>query len=428
MYQISRLADRGRILTQEIVPGLSPYVRWLRTPLASLGSAAVASFLCGMFLHPQGFILAFGITGVISVGVIWPKLSVLGLSGSVSFGKSRVREGDRVAVRASVRNRCPFSAWGLAIDAGCHHGESDDLSQPGMPVAAGWKTTETSSDFVPGCRGEYPVRPPVVSSGFPFGLWSVRRELAIEGTLLVWPRTFAVGPVPESTVGQSSDGLALRDKPGTWGDLLGVRPYRRGDSLRRIHWPQTARHGQLVVCEVQSSAVARVQIVLDAHASSHAGSAPDGSREWAIRVAASFAECWTRQGVEVELVLDGSTIRQVGDSTRNRAAALLDALARLAPNVKHMLNDLLRMPECRRWSAGLRVIVTTDLGLASLTKEEIRERADRFVVLRAAGFGGGGTCAAPTVSLPIIPWITIEGPETVAQSLCRAGREVTLAS
>ena len=181
MYQ--NRTDRGRILTQDILPGVAPYIHWLRTPLASLGSAAIASLLCGMFLHPQGFILAFGITGVILVGVIWPKLSVLGLSGSLSFEKSRVREGDRVAVRASVRNRYPASAWGLAIDAGCHRVGSEDLPQPGMAVAVGWKTTEASWDFIPACRGEYPVRPPVVSSGFPFGLWAARRELAIEGTL-----------------------------------------------------------------------------------------------------------------------------------------------------------------------------------------------------------------------------------------------------
>ena len=233
----------------------SPYVRWLRTPLGSLGSAAIASFLCGMILHPQGFILAFGITSVILVGVIWPKLSLLGLTGCVFFEKSRVREGDRVQVRASVRNRHPLSAWGLAIDAGCHRGQFgrlDDCAAFGLSVATGWRTTEATWDFIPACRGEYPLHSPIVASGFPFGLRSARASSWSEG--LSW-----------SGLGAIQSGLfpsrSLVMVPTVWrsatsrvpGDLLGVRPYRRGHSLRRIHWPQTARHGQLVVCEVQTT-------------------------------------------------------------------------------------------------------------------------------------------------------------------------------
>ena len=425
-----RLAGRlqsTQILTQEILPGLAPYVRWLRTPLASLGSAAIASLLCGMLLHPQGFVLGFGITGMIALGLIWPKLSLLGLAGSIRFEKSRVREGERVAVRASIRNRYPTSAWGIAIHAGTRRSDSsglDDLPETGLAVAFGWKTTETSWDFIPDCRGEYPLHPPVASSGFPFGLWVARRGLANEGTLLVWPRTFSVGPVPASTLGHGSLGLALCDKPGTWGDLLGVRPYRRGDSLRRIHWPQTARHGQLVVCEVQSSAVSQVQVVLDAHQSSHVGSAPDGTREWAIRVAASLVEGWTLEGVEVELVLDGSSLRQAGSSPRNCAAAVLDALARLGTDTRNTLRELLQFAGCGRNNPGLRVIVTTDLGLGSLSREEVRERGDHFVVLKAGGFGGARD--APSTGFPIAPWIVIECPDTVAQSLRRTGTEAAL--
>ena len=68
---------------------------------------------------------------------------------------------------------------------------------------------------------------------------------------------------------RASDGLATRDRAGQWGDPLGVRPYRRGDPLRRVHWVLTARHGELIVRELQSNAVPRVQIVLDAHPAAH---------------------------------------------------------------------------------------------------------------------------------------------------------------
>ncbi len=68
MRQLAWLTNRGEILTRDFLPGLTPYVRWLRTPLGSLGSAAVASALCGLFLHPQGFVVFFGLLVVIGPG------------------------------------------------------------------------------------------------------------------------------------------------------------------------------------------------------------------------------------------------------------------------------------------------------------------------------------------------------------------------
>ena len=57
MKPLAWLTNRGEILTRDFLPALAPYIRWLRTPLGSLGLAAVAAGLCGMFLHPQGFVV-----------------------------------------------------------------------------------------------------------------------------------------------------------------------------------------------------------------------------------------------------------------------------------------------------------------------------------------------------------------------------------
>ena len=53
MRQRSELTTRAELLTRDVLPGLAPYVRWLKTPLGSLGPAAAASGLCGLFLHPR---------------------------------------------------------------------------------------------------------------------------------------------------------------------------------------------------------------------------------------------------------------------------------------------------------------------------------------------------------------------------------------
>ena len=162
MRQLAWLTARGEILTQDFLPGLAPHIRWLRTPLGSLGLAAAAAGLCGMFLHPQGFVVFFGIVVVTILGLIWPWLSVRGLDGSLSFDRSRCREGESVTARLIFRNRMPWGAWGISVQGGFHDLSGDsgsDIPLVGLAAVPGWRTIEETVVFVPGCRGEYPGRP-----------------------------------------------------------------------------------------------------------------------------------------------------------------------------------------------------------------------------------------------------------------------------
>ncbi len=428
LVQTRTMARLGDALTREYCARFERHARWVRSPLATLVLAMVAAFLCGLFLHRQGFIVAFGLAALVVVGLAWPWLSLLGVSGILSFDRARSREGEAVRAELSIRNRCPWGASGLAFDLGF-----GGVSRPGFfdrvaagaAHAGGFRTTEVVWDFVPECRGVWPTMPPVITCGFPFGLWRAGRKLATRGTLVVWPRTYPAGPIPETPEGESAVGLAAHNKPGTWGDLLGVRPYRRGDPLRRIHWPQTARHGQLVVCEVQTSAVPKVQIVLDSDPSAHVGEGPDGSLEWAIRVAASLAEGWIKQGAEVDLIMDGTTVSASSEPAKVRAARVLDAFARLGPGGGRGVAELLRVAQSRMDHRGLCVVVTTDRGLRGLgATPGSRPRAPRFVVLRASAFGEEEHDEA-TAPLPLAPYIWIDGPENVASALRRAGKEAT---
>ena len=232
-------------LTHDRFPGMIPYLRWARTPLGSLGLAMVASGLCGMFLHPQGFVVSFGVMVVMILGLIWPWLIVRGLSGTLSFDRSRCHEGESVAARITLGNRMPWGAWGVSVRGGFHDpagDERDDIALVGLAFVPGWRSIAETVDFVPGCRGEYPRRQPRVVCGFPFGLREASRPLEIRESLLVWPRTFPVAAVPEIEGGHAANGLATRDA-GHSGDPAGVRPYRRGDPLRRVHWALTAARG-----------------------------------------------------------------------------------------------------------------------------------------------------------------------------------------
>src|SRR4029078_6306094 len=69
-----------------------------------------------------------------------------------------------------------------------------------------------------------------------------------------------------------------------------VRPYAPGDSMNRIHWKSTARHGEIQVKEFDLEQTADAWIILDLQRSVQTGRGDESTAESAIRVAASIAD------------------------------------------------------------------------------------------------------------------------------------------
>ncbi|MDX2037641.1 MAG: DUF58 domain-containing protein [Isosphaeraceae bacterium] len=413
-----RAIEFSSILEREIAPALDPLFRRLRTPLAGIALATVAAVLCGFFLHPRGFVVAAGLLAVAVLGVVWPWMSVRGTSGSIGFDRIRVREGEPVEAHLVVRNRMPWGVWGLKVHSG-----PGSIDLGGFEHAPALRTMRVTTTFVPRCRGVHPSAHPTIGCGFPFGLRESTRPLAVDSRLIVHPRTLPVGAAPDAPGGRASDGAALRDRAGDAGDPMGVRAYRRGDPLRRIHWAQTARHGELIVCELQSNAISRLRIVVDSHADAHLDLGPEGSREWAIRIAASLAVGWIEQGAEISLILGAGEVETRAGSSRTRSTRLLDALAAIDASADLRLSALLDGDPMRRRSPGATILVTTDRSLAALDPDRTVPRSTRIIALRTAGFGAAPTRELVDSFLYESAWIRVDSPGHVAPALRRLGKE-----
>jgi uncharacterized protein (DUF58 family) len=433
----SRLASRFRALaTYDVFPDFSARVRRLfYNPFGVLILAALAALVCGLFLHPQGFVLCGGVLAVIGLGIAWPVVSLRGMHGTIAFANTRVYEGEPVQVGLTLGNRLPWSAWGLAVRGGFTRAAAANDLLPAATIASvpRRRTVRCAWSFVPTCRGVYPLAAPELTTGFPFGLWENRRLLNVETPLLVWPRTFPVGPVPLVSGYQQVEGNVSRNQVGSHGDVLGVRPYRRGDSPRRIHWGQSARQDRLIVCELQSNARPSIQLILDADPRVHSGDGSEGSREWAIRIVASLARGWLAAGAQVGAVWNGQAIPAASGPAQLQR--LLDSLAQLpgfscgeasgnvpvrpsAPDQRGpALAETLASPACRGFQDGWQVVVTTDTALVKVRSFPTDE-SQRWVILRAAGFGECATSAPPAPPmLPVRPWLWIESAERIPDLL-----------
>jgi uncharacterized protein (DUF58 family) len=154
-------------------------------------------------------------------------------------------------------------------------------------------------------RGRYRFTGAEVSVEDPFGLSRRDQPLPDTGTLLVYPRLAKLASLfSERGLRSHGGGRMLLRRPSGF-ELHSVREYHDGESLRRVHWPSTARRQQLMVKELEDAPRDEVLVLLDAQAGFGAGTPPDSSFDAQVRVAGSILWTHARRGRNARLFVTG---------------------------------------------------------------------------------------------------------------------------
>ncbi len=112
-------------------------------------------------------------------------------------------------------------------------------------------------------RGGFQLGPTKISTGDPFGLFSASKTIAPQKTLIVFPVIHDIQSFPYPP-GMLPGGQVIRRKShDITPHAAGVREYVHGDAMKRIHWPTTARRGQLMVKEFEQDPQAEIWLYLD---------------------------------------------------------------------------------------------------------------------------------------------------------------------
>ena len=438
----------------DFCPWANRYVYWLKQPIGWFLIAAAASLLIGVTLAPQALVIFAAISAFTLLGVLWPWIEMRGLACQLRFVKSRLREGESVQIRLEITNRWPWPVRGLAVERGffAEAGPEENPTAVALARVPGWSTSVYHWTFRPPRRGVYPAERPVLSSGFPFGIWHARREVEVDGELVVWPQTVRLEGIPPVAGQDFTVAGMLCQRSGSEGDVLGVRPYRQGDSLRTVHWAQTARHDRLIVCERQATARRTARVVIDSDTAVHRGDLAQGSREWAIRLGATLCQQFQAHDCRVECVLGGRLL--VAEPGPTGLKRLLDEIARFdadesTADVGVRVSACGRQPKGRTPTNGrqpkgwtptdgrsqgvkldkalsgsggaLLILVTTDLGFRRLGPDRCGAGV-RAVVLQAAGFHENAVefpSSQERESDLAGVWIRIAGPEQAAADFRR---------
>ena len=197
-------------------------------------------------------------------------------------------------------------------------------------------------------------------------------------------------------LGGSGRRLLLRRPAGF--DFHSVREYAHGESLRRVHWPTTARRGQLMVKELEDNPRDTAAVLLDCDPAGQAGNPPDSSFDAAVRAAGSLLRLYASRRRTATLVTTGreSAVVQVSSLDGDFPAAL-GVLAAAEPDAAQGVARWISTRQAPAAQAGELVVVTASLGPGAV--DAIVSTASRRLVsvvwIDAPSFAGRPTRTAP---------------------------------
>ncbi len=235
-----------------------PLAETNRRPPGELSAAGLGLLLLGVYALAQGAqgehdaLVAVGAFtfAVLIVGIAWPIVALRDVGVEVTAPRDTT-VGDRIALALRLSGRVSRLEVRL-------------LDPPGE-----WRRTVAPGEgdllHVASRRGVFRIVRVELRSGGPLGVFLRRRTVWVRlpAPVAVGPRPVAM-PDPSDTlpIGLATSLSARTATPG--GDSVrSVRPYAPGDAARLVHWPTSARTGELAVRELEPPAIRGIAIVVD---------------------------------------------------------------------------------------------------------------------------------------------------------------------
>jgi uncharacterized protein (DUF58 family) len=212
-------------------------------------------------------------------------------------------------------------------------------------------------------RGVFALGPVLVVTTDPFGFYSYTQSLPCTEEILVYP---SVIPLKQLFVdGGGAWGRENREEGGMRGDGLdfhGVRPYRTGDALRRVHWRTTARTGKLAVMEYTQGMTGDVLLALDLNRDAYSGTGegPESALEYAVQVAAAVGAYLLQQGHAVRLLMARESEPSPALQRAEDIPRLLDMLAQAEADSPQKLSGLLQESQFESADGRTLIFITPD--------------------------------------------------------------------
>jgi uncharacterized protein (DUF58 family) len=298
------------------------------------------------------------------------------------LGTTAVHNGDTVQVTLTLHNPGKRAVRNLTI--------VDEVQNLGVAnfeisgIAAGGVASATYR-VMARPRGIYTVGPCHATAADPLGLAELPGPDGPVDHLVVYPTVEKLTGFPVIR-GQDPSMAASRPEHAQRGgeDFYTLREYQRGDDLRRVHWPSSAKTDQLMIRQLETPWQSRAMVLLDVRDSVYESAE---AFETAVSGAASVITHLVQSGFDADLWAgDPHAI----DATHYSTAMEKLALVQPNPNVDmHAVATTIR----QKGGGGALVIITGSADRALVSVQQLLTRDYPTTVLLGASSATAQTLA-----------------------------------
>ncbi|MCH8988782.1 MAG: DUF58 domain-containing protein [Chloroflexi bacterium] len=364
------------------------------------------------------------------IGFFWAWLNLRGIDLSVTREANRGQVGGYLVGQVSIINRTRLpKSWLEVAEA---TGPSADTSGRGLALVReqvrSWRVRTYLAK-----RGVFRSGQIRVVSQDPFGLFRLHREFLDPHPFIVFP---AIEPLPDLDArfaGLPSDSRVTRRWEQITTDVSSIRAYTEGDSMRRIHWPYTARMNELMVKEFDMGLSAEAWVLLDMHEDSHFGVEQDelnNTEELSVTVAASIIDRLMDQSMPVGLASNGDQEHIYRpDSSPEQRGRLMETLSEVRAHGQRPLQQFIYdiRSHLNRYNALTVVTSSIDTGWVASLNDLRRQGVKVAVVLvDRSSFGSPENMDGPVEALSanLIPAYVVRRGDNLNDALQVPVREI----
>lgn len=289
----------------------------------ALLGAGLAIIVLWYLLGDPELLLTGAFLGLVSLlALAYVRLHVPNISLGRRLGSTTVHNGDTTTVTMMIRNRGSKPLRHLTVTD-----EVRGLGLAEFEVAALMPGESASASYRVTCRprGVYEVGPASAKATDPLGLAELSGQPGPVDRIVVYPTVEKLNGFP-MTRGQDPAVNASRPEHSQRGgeDFYTLREYQRGDDLRRIHWPSSAKTDELMIRQLETPWQSRALVLLDVRESVYESA---DAFETAVSGAASVITHLVGSGFDADLWAgDANTL----DASRYTAA--MERLALVQPD------------------------------------------------------------------------------------------------